>query len=307
MKKLMRLVVFISFAWLAACSPKMPAAQPTPTLVPLSTTRLKYALIDHFGPVGETPGIFYCDPDEYPVAREGQELQHALEQFDTIRQDQEEFKTILQHLGLPEKETYTDEQKLLIYRQYKQLQAIQVEPNDGTYVFSLKITDAQGKGNAVQGTITKSGEITVEKQEPSINTCPICLAGDTDIDTPNGATPVQDLQVGVQVWTLSPSGERILAQIIQVAHTDVPPDFRLLHLLLDDGRELYASPGHPLADGRLLGELKVGDTVNGARVMLVERSDHFTTRTFDVLPSGESGVYWANGIPLRSTLTHSRD
>jgi hypothetical protein len=300
-------LIFITFLFLAACSSNKPVLQPTPTSVSLSPTQLKYALIDKFGTVGETPGIFYCDPDEYPIAREGQELQHALEQFDAIRQDQEEFQAILQHLGLAEMQTYTDEQKLLIYRQYKQLKAIQLEPSDGMYTFSLKITDAQNKGYTVQGTITKSGEIAVDKQEPSINTCPICLAGDTGIDTPDGVTPVRDLRVGMQVWTMNPSGDRMLAEIIMVAHTDVPPEFNMLHLLLDDGRELYASASHPLADGRLLGDLKPGDNVDGAQVVLVDRSDHLTARTFDLLPSGESGEYWANGIPLKSTLLYSGD
>jgi len=307
MRKLLWRLFFIPCMVMAACSSNLPTAQPTPTSVSLSPTQLKYALIEKYGPVGETPGIFYCDPDEYPIAREGQELQHALDQFDTIRQDQEEFDAILHHLGLAEMQTYTDEQKLLIYRQYKQLKSIQLEPSDGMYTFSLKITDAQNKGYEVQGAITKSGEITVEKQDPSINTCPICLAGDTGIDTPNGVTPIRDLRVGMQVWTMNPSGDHVPAEIIMVANTDVPLEFRLLHLLLDDGRELYASASHPLADGRLLGDLKPGDNVDGAQVVLVDRSDHFTAQTFDLLPSGESGAYWANGIPLRSTLIQCSD
>jgi hypothetical protein len=300
-------LVFITFLSLAACTSQKPAPQTTPTPVSLSPTQLKYVLIEKFGPVGETPGIFYCDPDEYPVAREGQELQHALQQFDTIRQDEEEFDAILQHLGLAQMETYTDEQKLLIYRQYKHLQSIQLEPDDGAYTFILKITDVQNNGYMLSGTITGSGEITVDEQVSSFNTCPICLAGDTAIDTPNGTIPVNELRVGMQVWTMVASGERVPAVIIKVAHTDVPADFRLLHLLLEDGREIYASAGHPLVDGRLLGDLSVGDRVDGSRVALLERSDYFISQTFDLLPSGASGAYWANGILLKSTLMHSSD
>ena len=44
------------------------AASPAPGLGP---SELKYHLISYFG------GVFYCDPDFYPVARQGQEEQRA--------------------------------------------------------------------------------------------------------------------------------------------------------------------------------------------------------------------------------------
>ena len=76
----------------------------------------------------------------------------------------------------------------------------------------------------------------------------------------------------------------------------------MVHILLNDGRELWASAGHPTADGRRLGDLKVGDLLDGARVTLAERIPYNGIATYDILPSGGTGFYWANGILLSSTL-----
>jgi hypothetical protein len=71
---------------------------------------------------------------------------------------------------------------------------------------------------------------------------------------------------------------------------------------LSDGRELHASPGHPTADGRALGDLQAGDLLDGAYVVLMERLPYDGIATFDLLPSGDTGLYWANGILMGSTL-----
>ncbi len=79
----------------------------------------------------------------------------------------------------------------------------------------------------------------------------------------------------------------------------------MVELILTDGRELEASPGHRLADGRPLGDLGIGDPVDGARVVSAERVPYTDGATFDLLPSGPTGTYWADGILLASTL-HGR-
>jgi hypothetical protein len=72
--------------------------------------------------------------------------------------------------------------------------------------------------------------------------------------------------------------------------------------VLADGRELFASPGHPLADGRALGAVTTGDQVDGATVVSATRVPYGYGRTFDLLPAGPTGTYWADGIALGSTL-----
>jgi hypothetical protein len=65
---------------------------------------------------------------------------------------------------------------------------------------------------------------------------------------------------------------------------------------------VLASPGHPLADGRRVGEAGAGDLVDGARVVSAVVLDYDQPFTYDLLPSGDTGLYWANGILLGSTL-----
>jgi hypothetical protein len=73
-------------------------------------------------------------------------------------------------------------------------------------------------------------------------------------------------------------------------------------MLLSDGRELWASPGHPTADGRKLGDLQTGDLLDGAHINLIEHLTYDEIATYDLLPSGDTGSYWANEILMGSTL-----
>lgn len=132
--------------------------------------------------------------------------------------------------------------------------------------------------------------------------CPICLAKDAMIDTPQGEIAAQDLQVGDLVWTVDTSGKRVLSAVILTSKTPVPPAHQMVHLVLDDGRELFVSPGHPTIDGRTAGDLAFGDLYDGARVISSDRVPYSEAYTYDILPSGETGFYFANGILLGSTL-----
>lgn len=132
--------------------------------------------------------------------------------------------------------------------------------------------------------------------------CPICLAEGTLIDTPYGNIAVENLKIGAEIWTMNNSDERIAVKIIKTSRTLVPPAHRVIHLVLDDGRELFVSPGHPTADGRTAGELSAGDILNSARVLSAESILYGKSFTYDILPGGETGTYWANGILMGSTL-----
>jgi hypothetical protein len=72
---------------------------------------------------------------------------------------------------------------------------------------------------------------------------------------------------------------------------------------LDDGRELWVSAGHPLGDGRIVGQLQPGDVLDGAVVLSAERVAYRGGATYDLLPAGETGFYWANGILMGSTMS----
>jgi hypothetical protein len=113
---------------------------------------------------------------------------------------------------------------------------------------------------------------------------------------------VEGLREGDPVWTIDASGRRVAGIVEEVGSTEVPRSHRVVHLVLDDGREAWVSPGHPLPDGRAVGSLRPDDLIDGARVLSADLVDYTGGRTFDLLPSGPTGAYWAGGILLGSTL-----
>lgn len=110
------------------------------------------------------------------------------------------------------------------------------------------------------------------------------------------------MQKGASVWTVTASGKRTLGVVIEAGKTPVPPEHKMVELILDDGRALLASPGHPTVDGRSVGDLTVGDLYGNSQVVSSRRVPYGNGATYDILPSGETGFYWANGILLGSTL-----
>ena len=277
-----------------------PAPSPTPSPAPggLTQAQLKYRLIDTFG------RLLFCDPDYYPVAR-GDEQTLAHQRLPDIQKDAPTFSAILSHLGIAPAATYTSEQELAIYRDWKMLNALRLEPVSAGFHFLAIFSSAPNsqQGSRVDGTIDQRGAITIASRTPSgPPPCPICLARGTRIATPTGEIAVEDLRVGDAVWTVDASGTRVAAPLVTVGSTPVPSTHQVVRLILSDGRAVSVSPGHPTADGRRVGDLVAHDIYDGARIVSSERVSYEGGSTFDILPAGATGFYWANGVLLGSTL-----
>jgi hypothetical protein len=89
---------------------------------------------------------------------------------------------------------------------------------------------------------------------------------------------------------------------MRVGKTVVPAGHQVIHLILSDGRELWVSPGHPTTDGRTIGQLQAGGVLDGAVIVAAERVPYAGLATYDLLPAGETGFYWANGLLIASSL-----
>jgi len=292
-------LIALSLAGCISTTTQTSTSSTTTTLPPIEVytiSQLKYQLFNVY------PDYFWCDPDFYPVANMDAEQQKAIDQFATIRENQEEFFAILSYLQLSNQPEYTDAQKLQIYREHKKLTyAVQMTPTDTGYSFTIRLRE--GQGVMYQGTISFSGVIDVTAQTASFNTCPICLAAGTLIETINGNMPVEQLQPGMDVYTLDSGGNKVIGTILKVVSVPAATDFKIVHIRLDDGRNVSASPGHPTSDSRMVGQLKVGDMLDGGRIISIELVP-YSGYTYDILPAGETGVYWANGILLKSTLAN---
>jgi hypothetical protein len=151
----------MSLASTASCR-SAPSVTPSPT-VTYTQYQLEYNLFTRYA------DIFWCDPDYYPVARSGGEQANAEAQFAAIRANTAEFSAILEQLTLPNKPEYTADEKLLIYREHKELTyGAQMAANGSGYNYTLRI--GKNSGSQIQGTISVGGTITETKREASFNT-----------------------------------------------------------------------------------------------------------------------------------------
>lgn len=131
-----------------------------------------------------------------------------------------------------------------------------------------------------------------------------CLPADAAIATPLGPVAVSKLRIGDFVWTATTSGVRVAAPLVAIESIPLVGDHSIARVTLEDGRTLRASSSHPLIDGALVGSIVIGALVDGAQVTAIEAS-RYRGATWDLLPAGETGTYWADSVRLGSTL-HGR-
>jgi hypothetical protein len=265
---------------------------------PLSRQALELAVLDAVG-----GHLTYCDPDVYPVGH-GTPLQNARARFPTIEADGAAFRAILSHEHLSADQHFTSGQLIAINEDYKQMQAIDLTPAGEGYRFTV-LTPTPGADagiTRVSGTVSGSGSVTIEEravgQEPN---CPICLAAGVGIDTPTGEVAVQDLRAGMRIWTTDARAHRIIGVVLETGHMLAPLGHEVVRLALADGRSVLVSPRHPTADGRTVGELEPGASYDGSTVTSTALVP-YGGQTWDLLPSGPTGTYFANGVLLGSTL-----
>jgi hypothetical protein len=266
----------------------------------LTSAELRLFLIDQLGP------LWYCDRDSYPVGRD--ELEGMRASWPELVADSALADAVRERLGLPplDDASLTDDQRLQVYRLWKVATAVQLEDiGNGRYRFDYLAQPSDGAtdGTRTAGIVDTHGAISIEQQaaagEPM---CPICLALGALIDGPDGVTAVERLRLGDTVWTLDRKGRRVAGTVIALGSTAAPADHHVIRVTLADGRTVTASPGHPLADGRTLADLGLGDEVDGSTVASLEALPYGGAKTYDLVVSGDTGLYFAGGIPLGSTL-----
>ena len=278
---------------------------PSPTVPPGTLAPLRYAVMDS---VNGT--IQFCDSDYYPIGSAGREQQNA-DAYVANPTDKLEFDTILNRLGLSNLSVFSGDQKLRIYREHKRLNVIFMQSQaGGSFSFSIKVqynstTAPQGVGPGtylVKGAISQAFAVSVASRDSAVLVCPICLSAGTKIDTPSGPILVQNIKSGDLVFTQDAIGAKVASPVVQIASRPTQPGQKIVHLMLQDGRAVWISANHPLADGRLAGALKAGDVVDGSRVVRLEVTPYDASATYDLLPDSAKGTYWANGILVGSTL-----
>lgn len=129
-----------------------------------------------------------------------------------------------------------------------------------------------------------------------------CLSKNTLISTPKGLRKVQYLKIGDYIWTINRIGKKVSVKITNKAKVATVLNHKMLELLLLDGRKLLVSPGHPDIENNPLSNLIKGSIFDGSKVTYIRFIPYKEKYTYDILPAGETGSYWANNILLGSTL-----
>lgn len=194
---------------------------------------------------------------------------------------------------------YTDYVTGLAFREYP------VAVDNGTSI-TLYVDDSVSNGCTETLTLISvdvaAKTATFDKETDYNRPCPICLSEGTLIDTPEGQIAVENIKTGTKVWTTNLLGEKISTEILMVSKSLAPVGHEMQKIILEDGRTLEVSPLHPTADGRFAFTLKAGEASEGSKIISNERLAYSRKFTYDILPAGDAGTYWANGILIGSTL-----
>ena len=268
-----------------ACGSTLPAGG---SGTPLSLPELKYRVIDKVG------APYVCGP---PVAFHDYDQQQAAAQFPAIKADTQTYQAILVHAHPASDET-SPAYQVAVWQEWRKLEATRLTANSsGGYDFVVRTATATASGSVDSG-----GNVTVASTQPGRPNCPICLPATALIDAPAGPVRVTDLRLGDVIWTARPDGSRLGAIVLAVGSVPFPLGHDAIQVELSDGRSVTASAGHPTADGRTLGSLRAGDQLDGATIVAALTVHLTDGATYDLLPSGPTGRYWADGVLLGSTL-----
>ncbi|HEX9695147.1 MAG TPA: Hint domain-containing protein [Actinomycetota bacterium] len=277
-----------------------PSASPSPSASPQASGGVITDEWDARLALDERFDIFFCDPDDYPVGVGPQERRERGLAWYRIAERSREAAAIRASLGY--REPLTDDQTMRIYEVHKRIRVIALTSSDAAWRFTVN-EGTEGDATAIDGTIARNGSIHVATQRPVDAFCPICLAAGTLIATPSGDRDVTTLRSGDLVWTMDARGRRVAAPVLRTVRRPVGSPHPMLRLTLSDGRVLVAASAHPDARGRPIGALAAGDPMDGATVEGIDVVWREASATYDLLPDGPTGAYWANGILLGSTIT----
>lgn len=161
-------------------NPQPESASPGPTrsreilVEKLPFPGLRLQLIERFG----EPWLCPLDSGTLPVVIDERKRERAAEiqAFPEIQADDEMFRVIAKLLGLNETSQFSDDQKLLAFREYERLKAIRMERLINKYEFSVRVRGNWSKGvnNGLQisGLIDPQGRIEILRIDRSSVACP---------------------------------------------------------------------------------------------------------------------------------------
>src|SRR5262249_28742320 len=126
-------VLVLTLFVLTACATAPTSPGPSPSGSPPSMPALQLAVLEAVG-----GPLSYCEPDLYPLPR-GTPLENAKARFPTIEADAPALDAILNLLHLQGGLSFTEAQLIQINDDYKQMQAIRLQPIENAWSFSVLV------------------------------------------------------------------------------------------------------------------------------------------------------------------------
>jgi hypothetical protein len=216
-----------------------PPTTPRPTLPPLELVGLRYRLVDELG------RPLFCDPDYYPIARADESVL-AQERYPEIRADTPTHDAITAHLGIDPATTPTAGQMLAIYREWKMLNALVLEPANGAYRFDYIASSAAGaeEGGASRARSTARVDRRRTPRGVGHAALPDLPGSGTAIATPVGPIAVEDLRPEHGRLDRGCQGRRVSRPGRHRGFDWFPPTHRVVHLVSTTAGGWTPQPGH---------------------------------------------------------------
>lgn len=260
--------------------------------VPRSVADLKFSVIDTVGEPLVCTGWGNANPRSNPYG-----------DYPRIVSDAPTYAAIIRRERLAPI-PLTNDQIVAVYWDWLKLNAVRLSWDGNAYDFAMfpESIKPEALRYEMVGKVDVLGHVYDVRQSSAMGACPICLAAGSLISTPSGPIPVSKIVIGMHVWSASADGQPMDALVLETTSRLAAPGSQLIHVVLADGRHITASGPHEIADGRPLGSLRVGDEIQGVAIMQLDAVDDSFGFTYDLLPSGATGEYWADGILMRTTL-----
>lgn len=245
-------------------------------------------------------GLNWCDGNAFPVYQPVSEEEIARQLAQYKVKNPSLFRAVQREFKIPQDREPTPKENEMTYSRFRRANAIALTLKDDRYHFDFyAILPRQQK---ITGSIGKTGDIQIDQKTPGRPRCPICLSASTRISTPAGPVQVTELRPGMQVWTRRADGKKQSEALLSVQKVPVPQSHQMLFLVLEDGRSLRVSPSHPDIQGRPLSDFKPGEMLDGSLIQSRKLVAYHAGFTYDLLPDGGTGHYWADGVLIGSTM-----
>lgn len=161
-------------------------------------------------------------------------------------------------------------------------------------------SDIATSGFKMAGKIIKPAAAAATTAATAAATTP-CFTSNTEIETLTGKVKIKDIILGTEIWSLNSNGKRVISKVIKTSKS-ITNNTEMAVLTLDNEQKLTGTSNHPIFNKSTLGLIKTGESFENIKITNTSTYTSNNEEVFDILPNTDTCVYFANGIPVLSSL-----